>query len=241
MCEKTPQMLAVKVDFQVVTYRVRHKGLMRALWCSPFSPQWGVQEVDLPIRYVEYAAFRDVMDVYVFCFWQRVLGSIQPPTTMNIFVVFTSYSPAKHVIVMNYATILPCTFYHKKEFPQRKKMSHSRVLSSRKPTAKVPLEKEDWKVTSLYFWNLCLCKDHVKLQGYIMEVITNPFIKQGRSTKLSLQNHGQPGNFGRVNPPKFNREFTPEKWWDWKTILSFMVWYIFSGGELLGRGRVTRG
>lgn len=38
------------------------------------------------------------MDVFVFCFWQRVLGSIQPPTTMNIVVVFTSYSPAKQVI-----------------------------------------------------------------------------------------------------------------------------------------------
>lgn len=45
----------------------------------------------------------------------------------------------------------------------------------------------------------------------------------------------------KLNPPKFNRELTPEKLWDWKTILSFMVWYIFSGGELLGTGRVTRG
>ena len=78
MCEKTPQMLAVQVDFQVVAYRVRHKGLMRALWWSPFSP----------LRYVEYAAFRDVMDVFVFCFWQRVLGSIQPPTYNDEYVCY---------------------------------------------------------------------------------------------------------------------------------------------------------
>ena len=38
ICYILPQMLPVKVDFQVVAYRVRHKGLMRALWWSPFFP-----------------------------------------------------------------------------------------------------------------------------------------------------------------------------------------------------------
>jgi len=95
---------------------------------------------------------------------------------------------------MNYATILP----YKKEFLQRKK--YVRLRGTFFP-------KNSQQKSS--FWNLCLCKDHVQLQGY--NGSNNPLVKQGRLTKLSSQNHGKPGNFGKVKPPKFNREFTPEK------------------------------
>lgn len=81
-----PQMLAVKVDFRVVAYQAYW--FDESLVMKAFFPLLkGARVVDLPLRDVEYAAFRDVMDVFVFCFWQRVLGSIQPPTTKNIYLL----------------------------------------------------------------------------------------------------------------------------------------------------------
>ena len=165
----------------------------------------------MPLRYVEYAAFRDVMDVFVFCFWQRVLGSIQPPTTKNIFV----YICYLHLIFSCQASNSDELCYHfavQEGVSPKKKIQYVRLRGTFFPKnsqQKSSLEKEDWKVISLYFWNLCLCKDHVQLQGY--NGSNNPLVKQGRLTKLSSQNHGKPGNFGKVKPPKFNREFTPEK------------------------------
>ncbi len=62
------------------------------------------------------------MDVFVFCFWQMVLGSIQPPpTTKNIFVIFTSNYPASQVVLMNYATILRCAFSPQEGVSPKKK------------------------------------------------------------------------------------------------------------------------
>ncbi len=45
------------------------------------------------------------------------------------------------------------------------------------------------------------------------------------TTRIIVYNKGRFKN----TPPKFNSEFTPEKWWQRKMILSFWVTGLFSG------------